>query len=460
MRRPPIKPTLPLALGFFLLVAVSASHAGGPLVVRTNGSPYVWSTAAAVQYRTDNGPLSATIDEMTARTRVQNMFQVWQDVTTATIAYNRAGSINSVGAFTDGDVGGEATQQGNLDEFNAVEGNCQAGSQSPIIYDADGGIFIALGEDETSVIGFAGPCAINATQIVAGEAVMNGLFQDGDGMGTPNVPDLIASEYNGAFIHEFGHFSGLDHSQINVNCFTVLCADGSDDAFGLPTMFPFVLPDNGGSSPLEESPGVAAVSTLATDDIAWISRLYPAATFSTTHGTVTGTVFFSDGMSHAQGVNVIARPVDNGGTPENESRRNAVSVVSGFKFTTDQGNPILGTSGSGFGSLAPGDIGLFEIPVPAGSYNVSLESINASFEGGSSVGPFSTPIPMPGTAPAPIATGMVNAGATDSGNNFTLIGSDPRFDQFEDSDLSQLILPQHELPWLRRPLGFRAGSPS
>ena len=44
-----------------------------------------------------------------------------------------------------------------------------------------------------------------------------------------------------------------------------------------------------------------------------------AGGFAATHGTITGTVFFSDGESHAQNVNVIARRVDNAGGV-NESR--------------------------------------------------------------------------------------------------------------------------------------------
>ncbi len=402
--------------------------AGGPLpnLVRPSGASFVWSTAAEIQYRTDNGPLSTTINEAAAQARVASMFQVWENVATASIGYNRTavdcgngpGFICDVGAFTDGDVS-------TLAEFDAVEGDCGAGNQSPIIYDPDGSLFAALGFDETSVIGFAGPCATNATNIISGEAAMNGLFQDG---AAAPVVDLIATEYDGVFIHEFGHFSGLDHSQINVNCFISLCADGADDTFGLPTMFPFVLPDTSGTDALEESAGVASISTLSTDDIAWISRLYPSGTFVTTHGTITGVVFFTDTESHAQGVNVIARPLDAGG---NEDRRNAVSAVSGYKFTTNQGNNILGLPGSGEGTLAPGDIGLFEIPVPAGSYTIEVETVDPNFEAGSSVGPLSPPIPMPGTAPAPSGTIVVAAGATSANNNMTLVGTDPRFDQFE-----------------------------
>lgn len=388
-----------ILLAAILISAAGAAGAGGPLLVRSNGQPYVWSTATPVQYRTDNGPLSATVDQAQAQLRVNNMFDVWEDVPTATITYNRAGFINPVGAFSDGDVSTEA-------EYNAVQSACNTGAQSPVIYDTDGSLLIALGIDETSVIGFAGPCAINATIIVSGSVVMNGLFQDGQA----NIPDLTVAQYDAAFVHEIGHFSGLGHSQVNVNCFNPC---GADDLAGLPTMFPFLVHDS--------------MITLSPDDIGWISRFYPAASFATTHGTITGHVFFSDGESHAQLVNVIARRVDTGG---NQDRTTAVSSVSGYQFKFFHGNSITNAQPDGFGTEAPDALGLFEIPVPAGNYTIEVETINENFVDGSSVGgPIL--IPMPGTAPAPSGPISVAAGATSTGNDVTLIGTPPRFDQFE-----------------------------
>ena len=137
-------------------------------------------------------------------------------------------------------------------------------------------------------------------------------------------------------------------------------------------------------------------------------------------------MFFSDGQSHAQLVNVIARQVNTG---TNQDRRNAVSVISGYRFKAFHGNPLTGAQASSFGSSTPGDIGLFEIPVPAGTYTVEVESVDAEFSNGSSIGPFQ--IRMPGFAPPPSGPIAVGAGATASGNNVILIGTPPRFDQFE-----------------------------
>ncbi|MGH8196972.1 MAG: hypothetical protein ACRETI_02275 [Steroidobacteraceae bacterium] len=386
---------------------VVSAWAGGPLLLRSNGTPFVWSTAAPIAYTTDNGPLSASVNEGAAQARVNAMFDVWQNVASASISYSRAGFIEGVGVFSDGDVS-------NLGEFNAVEGDCAAGNQSPIIYDEDATIFIALGIDETMVIGFAGPCAIDpgAGLIVSGEAVMNGLFQDGQ---AAPVPDLTAAEFDATFVHEFGHFSGLDHSQINVNC---LMGCGADDLEGLPTMFSFLVSDTQG--------------VLSVDDIAWISRLYPApggTGFDATHGTIAGRVFFTDGESQAQLVNVVARLVDDPGTADLESRRTVGSNVSGYRFRFFHGNPINAASVD-FGSQDPSLIGLYEIPLPEGNYLVEVESVHEEFVDGSSVGgPIR--IPMPGTAPAPIGPINVTPGTVSTGNDFTLIGTEPRFDLFE-----------------------------
>jgi hypothetical protein len=385
------------------LLAAGLASAGGPLAVRSNGQPYLWNTASAIQYRTDNGPLSATVNEAAARGRVQAMFAVWQNVPSATISYSRAGFI----------AGGDVNTVG---RFNTVEGDCEAGNQSPIIYDATGEIFDAVIGDD-SVIGFAGPCSISVAQgrILTGHAVMNGLYQDGQ---ASPIQDLTAAEFDATFIHEFGHFSGLDHSQINVECANVFC--GADDLAGLPTMFPFLVS--------------AEQGTLSIDDVAWISSLYPAGGgngFAATHGTISGTVYFHDGESQLQFANVVARRVDAGG---NEDRRFAASVVSGFRFRACHPNPITNPPDSDClpgGSDVASHIGLYEIPVPPGNYTIQIESIDPQFTGGSSVGPSDFPLPLPVAPPAPIGPVTVTAGSTVSGIDVTLNDSFPRFDQFE-----------------------------
>ncbi len=392
------------------MLAGGAARAGGPLATRANGNPYTWG-AATIQYRTDGGNLSATVNNAAALARVASMFDVWEDIASASISYNRAGAITAIGGFSDGNVS-------TVSEFNAVDASCDAGSQSPIIFDETAAILIALGLDEDAIIGFAGPCALDPSQgrIVSGSALMNGLFQNGN---NADVPDLTAAEFDAAFVHEFGHFSGLDHSQANVECAQFSC--GADDRAGLPTMFPFLATDQQRS--------------LSIDDVAWISKLYPAtgpSGFAATHGTITGTVLYSDGESHVQVVNVVARRIDTG---SNQDRRFAASAVSGYRFRLCTPNPITDPPPDDCPAIGITDaeqIGFYEIPVPAGTYTVEVEAIDPQFVEGSSVGPLEfEQRPLPGTPPAPVGPIVVAPGQASNGNDLVLSGTPPRFDQFE-----------------------------
>jgi hypothetical protein len=249
--------------------------------------------------------------------------------------------------------------------------------------------------------------------------------------------------FKAVMIHEFGHMIGLDHSQINLNCLTSYCAPGSDDLEGVPTMFPVLIDD-------------VAMSTLATDDIAAISALYPESTFPTSTGRITGHVLFSDGQTPAQGFNVIARKTD-------DALVTAVSSVSGFLYTVDVGSPLIPSwYGSAFGSRDPALIGYYDLPgLPPGDYTVEVEAINNSgdhpFVDGSSVGPignygFQFPLPSLLPTPPPCTPEYLLSGATAScssatattvsvapgspvstGTDVILIGTPPRYDAWEDA---------------------------
>jgi len=446
---------LPLVLAVGL-GGVWPASAGGPLIVGGTlgpaGVPFTWDTSLGeFPYRTDGGKLGV-MDNAAANARVAAMFQVWEDVPTASIGFNNAGPILSTGTFSDGNVN-------KVGEFNAVSDSCEAATQSPIVYDGNGKLFDSLFGENSGVIGLAGPCALNDEgRILSALVALNGDFRDGDAVGEYEVTD---NEFDAVFIHEFGHLFGLGHSQANLNCLTgspAGCSSFSDDAFGLPTMFPFLL------SALEETPGVNPARTLSQDDIAWVSKLYPDAGFSSSFGVISGTILFGDGLTPAQGVNVIARQVDDLGTPENEGRRVVVSAVSGYLFTGTPGQSVTGTNPpSPFGSRNPLLIGIFEIPVPPGSYRVEVESVlcnSAScFGSGSRVGPLDPPIPSPGPAEfwnlGESATDVVtswspvsvSAGGTQSGINIILNVILERLDRLESAELRE----SHAWPaWLRR----------
>ncbi len=432
------------ALLAYGIVLPPAAVAGGPIVVGGNfgvpGTPFTWdlsSFPSGIPYRTDTGMLG-TLTNSQANTLVQTMFGVWQNVPTAAISYNNVGPIQGV-------AGGHVASVADFNTVNCPQSGPGAG-QNPIVFDTDGSLFAALGMS-ANIIGFAGPGLLNASgRITCGTAALNGKCLS---TGCPAV--LTQDQFSAAFIHEFGHFSGLDHSQMNTNCDPRVnptsCPSNSDDARGLPTMYPALLTsvtelDSSGNT-------IPAQKTLAEDDKAWISRLYPVTApasgkmlTNSFYGTISGTVTFSDGVTQAQGVNVIAR---NTSAP----RRIAMSVVSGYLYTGNRGQTVTGNnnSGSAFGSRNPQLAGSFDIPVPAGSYTVEVESILPGFNGSSSVGPLSTPIPMPGTAPAPATPPAVAAGASVTGVTITLIGTPPRFDAFESAGLTR---PEPLPLWLRK----------
>jgi hypothetical protein len=95
-------------------LAAGIACAGGPLILDSNGTALTWGTFP-VEYRTDGGRLSVNVSNAQAQTRVANMFNVWEDVPSASISYDRVGAIQDTGAFTDGDVNTAA-------EFNALSG--------------------------------------------------------------------------------------------------------------------------------------------------------------------------------------------------------------------------------------------------------------------------------------------------------------------------------------------------
>ena len=410
-----------------LLTVATCAYAGGPLYVtrllpppngffNNDGHIVVWDTSLGpVQYRTPGAGNLGILSHDQAVGLVESLFQVWENVPTANIRYQRAGDILPAGSYT----GGAITT---AKQFNDVEGSCIKAVQSPIIFDADGSLLQSLGLP-SGVIGITGICQGNADgHFLAGLVVLNGRFIDGN----PANGELTQGQFNQAFVHEFGHFSGLEHSQINVEVLNQP-RDTCDpaDVAGLPIMFPFAH--------CQARVDANNVPILSPDDIAWISRLYPETVnnppsqvpFASQYTTISGTLFFSDGASQVQGVNVIAHDVT-------DPKGKAFSVVSGYLFTEIPGQTVSPNPGRMFGTADPAFRGTFDVAVPAGTYTLEFQSVNPNFNGGSFVGPLNPPVHMPGNPPATASTPFtVVVGTPSTGHSVVLNSTQPRFDAFE-----------------------------
>ena len=406
-------------------------RAGGPLYVTgpssaQPGNPYRWALNP-IPYQTDKGGLGNQTNAQ-ANALVSAGFQVWQSASTANISFSSSGQLSS-----------DITSSNILSFQNGI-GGCSDATQptNAIIYDVNGSIMTALGYDYNSILGFSSAiCADDTAGIFTrGWTVLNGRFIDGQ-PDSPSHASVTLDVFKAVLTHEFGHLIGLDHSQINLNCLTATSCPAADMA-GLPVMFPILL-DN-------------ATNTLKADDVAAVSALYPASTFSSTTGRIQGRVLFSDGKTPAQGYNVIARLAS-------DPRSTAVSCVSGYLYTAGVSNPFVPSSLNEeqfYGSQDQSLIGFYDIPgLPPGDYTIEVEAIYNSgtmpFIGGSSVGPIGAFLEfqykLPGNCdpqylnyPASsgdtcVAKSTVTAGAgivTDTNTDVIFLGTPPRYDSWED----------------------------
>jgi hypothetical protein len=334
------------ALVLAFAAAVSRVHAAGPLVVNGAGVALRW-TVSPVPYHPDRGRLGA-LDNTAATAFIADRFAAWEAVPSAAIAFTDAGTLPV-------DV-----KASNYTSFiDACDG------VSPIIFDDDGSItddLLGIGARDV-ILGFASPdCGDTAAgTITEAVAVLNGRFVDG--ISTASNPEVSVADFGAVFLHEFGHFFNLDHSQVNL----VEAFDGNpsnDDV--IPTMFPFLV--NG-----------AEAASLALDDVASVSALYPAPSFATQTGSIHGRILRAGGAGF-QGAYVVARAV---GQP----RHVAVGAASGARYIPDSpGGPppeVL--------------VGTYEIDgLPPGTYTIEVEPIDRRFTGGSSVGPLDPPVALPG----------------------------------------------------------------
>ena len=306
--------------------ACGAAHGGGPLN-SFSGRAVVYETMP-IPYAVDQGPLG-TLSNDQATALVDTCFLTWQSVATARISFYKTGSLPE-------DVNGTNYTR----YFDDADG------MNPVLFDSDGSIvdsFFGAGASG-SVIGFSGSDYDSSTgYYTEGISLLNGRFSS----------VFSYAQFKATFVHEFGHFFGLDHCQINGK----YAGDGStgNDIY-IPTMYPTATDDD------------TSLGSLNPDDEAAVTRLYPAAEsiVNAAYGKILGTVTWRGGRP-VLGANVVA--VKTG----DESMTQFSSVSDYYQEQT----------------------GAFEMLAAPGTYKIFIEPVSRSFTGGSSVGPYAQSLLSP-----------------------------------------------------------------
>ncbi len=337
----------------------SQVFAGGYLARGTStGNPALWDDTTPVVVNLDLGGLGS-LSNAQADALVLDALNTWSNSELPSCALSF-----SIGTDLNSDHAGTSIPQWDVDGDGIT----------PIIYDTDGSVtdFLLGAGASTGVLGFAGPEDFSGLEITEGHSVLNGLFINGTS-GPSDPSDVSISQFTGVIAHELGHMLNLDHAQFN----TAQALHPGHDPInfnGFPTMYPQVHPD---------------IETLAKDDIAWISFLYPAIGYESTVSSFGGSIRNSSNIL-LNAVNVVARNIDN---PDSD----VISCVSGF----NEGNSV--------------DNGEFLIPglTPGECYVVDIEQISSGFVAGSSVGPFEPQLEFETTGPVE----FLNSSPTESNSD-------------------------------------------
>ncbi len=426
-----------------ILLFALPSYTGGPLSVRPgfNGTPDTWDLTTSIQgapvgivpFRTDLGSLG-NLPNAEAVTLTNSFFQKYEDIPAATILFQNQGDILSLG--TPGSPPAGQPVDVNSTNFAPYLTSSTPLGQNIIIFDADGLMFDAIFGLGTSVLGFVAPSFLSPTQpfFVEAFAAYNGRFLDG------NVAngELALNSFRGVFTHETGHFLGLDHSQINGQVAQGMAGGvlplgfTGAELFDLftpftETLYPFFFTAPGGSTLAANGFPDSGffVATLSMDENIAVSNLYPDPTIlaasasvvsptpGSPFGSISGTIFNTDGTTPVSGVNLVVRRIDQGpfppppgtlaypptGVPATDA--DGVPFAPPAQAATDSlataASVVSGVIDPGFAAgpfISPGN-GTYQINgLPPGNYLVAVESIDLAFQSGSRVGQFGPPLQL------------------------------------------------------------------
>jgi hypothetical protein len=378
-----------LAIVFF---AAAIARAGGPMYVAgssyfntgTMGQPITWSEGQ-VNYYTDQGDLSPILPNASANALVASSFLQWTSVSTAALTANAAGQLAE-------DVNGSNIAVNSSGTVTAPADITPSATltQVGIVYDYDGSVTDAL---LGAGAGDPSQCFWNAVYGGVDNFAATANFLHAlvviNGQCALQSSQLTDVEYR--LVRVLGTVLGLGWSQMNLNVITGNPPPTPDDYAGFPVMHYIDL-----SSCVPITVCYPNPYQLAPDDMAALSRLYPASSPATT-ARIYGSVYFVNNVGGIaqpmQGVNVVARWID----PSTNLPSDAygAATVSGFLFAGNAGNPItgltdaLGDAYSEFGSTDQTLEGFFDLgglPIPNGAstaqYQLSVEALHPFWSAG------------------------------------------------------------------------------
>ena len=353
--------SLPAVALSLAMIPVAQVQAADALAICQPGVPFAYPNGGAdILWNPDQGTLGP-LTNAEAIAAVDRSFDAWEDLPESSVTYLQGATL-----ATDIDI----TNYGPVFSPTAPNG------LSEIVFDADGSIFEDLFGPGSGILGFAGPdFGDPATcELLEGSSFLNG----------PTFDNILAAE--DIMVHEFGHYTNLGHVELNGQL--VGFSEGGDDSgptpdsttFGgvssflnsevIETMYPFYF-----GTPL------VGTRTPHADDIASMANIYPDPTFSSSTGTITGTVRAPNGVP-LSGVNVIARRLDASGTggDGDVSFTDSVSTFSGaYTNNTIPSDP---------------NVGIYTLSnlTPGAQYAVFIDVVTAQ------AGRFSNPVvqPLPG----------------------------------------------------------------
>jgi hypothetical protein len=381
-----------VAFAFVILLA-DVAFAGGPEYVAgssyftsgTMGQPVVWSQGQIVYY-TDQGDLSPILPNALANAFVGTAFNQWTSVPSAAVFVDIGGQLAE-------DVNGSNIAVDSSGTVTGPSDITSSATQKPlaIVYDYDGTVTDAL---LGAGAGNPSQCFWNAAyggvdNFGTGANFLHALVVI-NGQCALQSSQLTDVEYR--LVRVLGNILGLGWSQLNLNVMTGNPTPTPADFAGFPVMHYMDLVSCVPITVCYPNP-----YQLAPDDMAALSRLYPAVSVNPNTARIYGSVYFADRTGAAvqpmQGVNVVAQWIDP--ATNSPSTEYEAASVSGFLFTGNAGNPITGLSDplgnpySEFGSSDQALEGFFDLgglPIPnnasSAQYQLTVEPVDPTWSAG------------------------------------------------------------------------------